>query len=71
MEVPAAVAVGQGGAGGDALSEEHVAAIGDGVQVIDGWDPVAVVDDLVVVVSGGNTDHLLLPLHFQLDHLKG
>lgn len=72
MEVPAAVVVGQGGAGGDALLEEHVAATGDAVQVIDGWGPVAVADDLGVVVSGGSTGHRLpLLLHCQLDHLKG
>lgn len=48
-----------------------MAAIGDAVQVIDGWDLVAVVDDLGVLVSGGNIDHRLLLLHCQLDHLKG
>lgn len=70
MEVPAAV-VGQDGADGDALSEEHVAAIGDAVQVIDGWDLVAVVDDLGVEVFDGSIDHYRLLLHYQLDHLKG
>lgn len=69
VEVPAVV--GQDGAGGDALLEEHVAAIGDAVQVIDGWGPGAVADDLGVVVSGGSTGHRLLLLHCQLDRLKG